>query len=128
MDVTPKWTCFLCAQPAPFHSLASLEAQEKSGNTEIYIDGDYKIYLRCPSCRRCFHPSWKGKGKMKKRKRTVDTVTETLTGLFEKREMQTAKRHKEKMNIMKSFIDVLRGKQDSSAAHSNSPSASSDDD
>lgn len=58
MDVETRlnrWRCYICQQRAPVHSLASLESQEISKATEIYIDGDYRVYLRCPLCSSCFH-------------------------------------------------------------------------
>lgn len=49
------WTCYICKRKAPIHSLDSLETQEKSKKTEIFVDGNYRIYLRCPYCKDCFH-------------------------------------------------------------------------
>ncbi|XP_061190308.1 uncharacterized protein LOC133198197 [Saccostrea echinata] len=49
------WTCYICKRKAPLHSLDSLESQEKSKKTEIFVDGNYRIYLRCPYCKDCFH-------------------------------------------------------------------------
>jgi hypothetical protein len=37
-----KLTCYICHSKAPDRSIASLEAQEKSKETEIFVDGDYR--------------------------------------------------------------------------------------
>lgn len=39
------WTCYICKGKAPLHSLDSLESQEKSKKTEIFVYGNYRYVI-----------------------------------------------------------------------------------
>ena len=37
-----RWTCYICHEAAPDESIDSLDTQDKSKNTEIFVDGDFR--------------------------------------------------------------------------------------
>ena len=60
-ELRKKWTCYICSVPAPDLSLKSLDIQERSAKTEIFVDGDYRfvtISIEVSSCTK----KWFGQG------------------------------------------------------------------
>jgi len=40
-----RWTCYICHETVPEGSAKSLSTQEISGNTQVYIDWDYRYEI-----------------------------------------------------------------------------------